>query len=128
VKRIFFSVIAKAGKVLLLTPPLAYTFRKLLYKAAREHDYEKTQGIMKDVFKKIISEDLKPLLAKINAPTLIMWGKDDRITPVKDAYFVNNKIAGSRLKIFDNQSHRLPYEKSKLLAKEIDLWQTSLHT
>ena len=70
-KRLIFASIAKAGKMFLITPEIAQSFRKLLYKAAREHDYEKTHGIMREIFKKVISEDLKPLLPKIKVPTLI---------------------------------------------------------
>ena len=122
VKRLFFSVFAKAGKVLLLTPPLAHKFRKLLYKAAREHDYEKLDGIMKEVFKKVISEDLKPLVMKIKIPVLILWGREDRVTPLKDAYYINKNSKNSKLIIYNNQGHRLPYEMPKHLAKEIEKW------
>lgn len=128
IKRIVFSAFAKAGKVLLLTPPLADKFRRLLYLAAREHDYEKTKGIMKDIFKKVIAEDLKPLLPKIRIPVLILWGLDDRMTPVKDAYKIKSLLPESKLIVFRKQGHKLPYEKPKYLAKEIDIWRTSLHT
>ena len=123
-KRLVFSMLAKTGKVLLITPQLAQGFRKLLYKAAREHDYEKTQGVMKDVFKKVIAEDLKPLLPKIKVPTLILWGEEDKMTPVKDAYFIKSVLPESKLVTYKNQGHRLPYEKPKELAKEINLWST----
>ena len=127
VKRMFFSVFAKAGKVLLITPPLADKFRKLLYKAAREHDYEKTKGIMKEIFKKVISEDLKPLLPKINAPVLILWGKEDKVTPVKDSRYIKSVLPTSKLILFENQGHRLPYEKPHALAREIEKWYQELH-
>lgn len=122
IKRIVFGTIAKAGKVLLITPSIADGFRKLLYRAAREHDYEKTKGIMRDIFKKIISEDLKPYLNKIKPPVLIFWGEQDRMTPLNDALVINRTIKTSRLITFKNEGHRLPYEKPKLLAKEINIW------
>ncbi len=127
VKRLVFALLAKTGKVFLVTPKVAEKFRKLLYKAAREHDYEKTQGIMKEIFKKVISEDLKPLVPKIKVPVLIFWGDTDRVTPITDAYFIMSTLKGSKLITFKNQGHKLPYEKPQRLAKEINLWSTLRH-
>src|SRR3990170_7476919 len=62
IARLIFYSMAKSGKIFLLVPQIAKRFRKLLYKAAHEHDYEKTQGIMREIFKKVIAEDIKPLL------------------------------------------------------------------
>lgn len=125
-KRLLFSALAKTGNIFLLVPELASSFRRLLYKAAREHDYEKTQGIMRDIFKKVISEDLKPQIKKISTPTLILWGRLDRVTPIKDARFINDSIYKSKLIIFDDEGHRLVYNKPGSVAKEIDLWFKSL--
>lgn len=126
VKRMVFAALAKAGKVLLVTPQLAGGFRKLLYKAAREHDYEITQGIMREVFKKVISEDLKPLIPKIKIPALILWGEMDRMTPIKDARFIKLNLSKSKLIVYKNQGHRLPYEKPKEIAESIEKWHQQL--
>jgi len=124
IKRLFFIILAKMGKIFLLNKRLALGFRWLLYKLAREHDYEKTEGIMREVFKKIISEDIKPLLVKVKIPTLILWGEKDKTTPVKDAYFLHSRLSKSKLITFKNQGHRLPYEEAETLAKEIEKWST----
>jgi pimeloyl-ACP methyl ester carboxylesterase len=126
VKRTVFWILAKGGKVFLIFPPVAKLWRKFLYFAAGEHDYEKTRGIMGEVFKKVIAEDLRPLLVKIKVPTLILWGKEDTLTPVADAYLAEEKIRGSKLIIFNQQGHQLPYKKTKELAEEITKWSNSL--
>lgn len=120
-KRALFLILAKIGKIFLLVPEVASFWRKVLYKLAREHDYEKSQGHMREIFKKIISEDLKPLLARIKIPALVLWGRDDRMTPVSDAYFIKNSVPDSHLILF-NAGHRLPYDKPKEVALEIDRW------
>ena len=125
VKRVIFLILAKIGKILLIAPTLARFWRKIIYKLAKEHDYEKASGIMKKVFKKVISEDVRELLAKIKVPTLILWGEEDKMTPVNDAYFLNEKIRDSKLVIFKNQGHKLPYIGTKEVAKEIDKWVNS---
>ena len=119
-KRFVFYTLAKSGKIFLLIAPLASFWRKILYKLAREHDYENANGIMKDIFKKIISEDLKPLVGKIKTPTLILWGKEDKMTPLKDALYLKKVLANSQLKVFDNVGHRLPYVKPEEIAREIN--------
>jgi pimeloyl-ACP methyl ester carboxylesterase len=121
-KRIFFWAMAKAGKVLLVVPALAKAFRKLLYKAAGEHDYEKTYGYLKETLKNILNENTKKNTDYIKIPTLILWGRKDRMTPVRDAKFLNKKIKKSKLVIFKNEGHKLPYLKPKMVSREIDLW------
>lgn len=126
IKRLVFFFLAKFGKVLLLTPKLANTWRKLLYKLAREHDYEKTQGIMKDIFRKVVSENLRDRAQKIQLPTLVLWGRQDRMTPVSDAFYIKRVLPKAKLVIFKNEGHRLPYNKPKEVAGKIDRWYKSL--
>lgn len=125
-KRAILFCLAKAGKSLNIFPRCARFWKKLLYKLAHEHDYEKADGVMRDVFKKVISEDLKKVVHSIKAPTLILWGKEDRMTPYSDALFLNQIINGSKLVSFSGQGHTLPYRKSKEIAREIDKWTGEL--
>ncbi len=122
IKRGVFFLLAKAGKILMAVIPLANLWRKLLYKLAREHDYEKASSKMKVIFKKVISEDLKPLIPKIVLPVLVIWGRIDRITPVSDAYFLKKNLKNSKLLVYENFGHRLPYENPQAIASEIDKW------
>lgn len=126
IKRFVFATLAKTGKIFLVTPILANKFKKLLYKAAREHDYEKTQGIMREVFKKVVSEDLKPLLHKIKIPTLVLWGGKDTLTPVKDARVIGAALPSAKVIVYKSQGHKLPYEKPEQIAKEIEKWYQQL--
>lgn len=126
VKRGLFWILAKSGKALLVVPPVAKVWKKLLYKVAREHDYEKAKGTMREVFRKIVSEDLKPLVSRIKKPMLVLWGIEDRLTPVKDAHYIKRVLPTSELKIFDNEGHKLPYNKPEEVAERIDKWTMSL--
>jgi pimeloyl-ACP methyl ester carboxylesterase len=126
VKRTVFLILAKLGKSLLLIKPLANFYKVLLYKFAREHDYEKAKDVMKQVFKKVISEDLSKSIVNIKLPLLVLWGRDDRMTPVRDAYYIKRKLPYSRLVVFDDIGHKLPYKKPNNLAREIDKWKKRL--
>jgi pimeloyl-ACP methyl ester carboxylesterase len=47
-------------------------------------------------------DDQTELLARITAPTLILVGAEDAITPVADSEMMNRAIAGSRLVVIEN--------------------------
>lgn len=52
----------------------------------------------------------KELLAKIAAPTLILWGRQDNLVAVESATKFNDAIPGSKLIIYDKVGH-LPQEE-----------------
>lgn len=118
-----FYLAAKAGKMIFDLPlldRLEGMAKKLLYKAVRERDYYEALGIMKEVFKKVTAEDLTPYLKVIKIPTLIIWGKNDRSTPLKDGELMHAKIQNSKLEILDDADHRAPYQKPEKFAKIIE--------
>jgi len=76
--------------------------RKFFYRfILRKTDYLKAIGIMKEVFKKVVAEDLTHYLEKIITPTLIVWGNRDKITPIKGAYLMREKIKISELEVLN---------------------------
>ncbi len=68
-------------------------------------DYKKLSPLMKQTFTNIINEDLSPLLKNIACPTLIIFGKDDKETPLYMAKKLNKKIKDSALIVFENCGH-----------------------
>ncbi len=126
VKQKIFYCLAKTGKIIFSLPlinKLEGSAQKLLYKAAREKDYYESRGIMKEVFKKVLKEDLTYCFEKIAAPTLLIWGRNDRSTPLKDGQIMHSKIqsAGGRtkLEIVGEANHSLPYQFPEKFAKII---------
>lgn len=61
-------------------------------------DY-KQAGKLLTVFKTIVKEDFSGVFKKIKAPTLIIWGKDDKELSVENGKKMNGMISGSRLEI-----------------------------
>ncbi len=49
-------------------------------------------------------------LGKITAPTLVFWGKQDRVRPVAYAQIAASKIPGAKLHIFDKCGHCAMFE------------------
>lgn len=126
-KRYFFWALAKIGRTLVIIPSVAKVWKIFLYKLSREHDYEKLSGSMKETFRRVVSEDLKPLVPKIKLPVLVFWGKKDKMTPVKDAYYIKNNNLQAKLILYENEGHRLPYSRPNTLAQEIDKWFTEIY-
>lgn len=122
VKRSVFFVLAKVGKIFLLVPPVAHFWKKVLYKLAREHDYEKTSGVMKETFKKVVREDLRPVLKSITHPLLVLWGEDDKVTPISDALFIEKHSKSAALITYPKSTHNLPYVRYTELSEEINTW------
>jgi len=55
----------------------------------------------------------------INIPTLILWGKEDKVISVKNADALNRYIKNSKLIIFNNIGHMPMIEDSELTANSI---------
>ncbi|MBP6004730.1 MAG: alpha/beta hydrolase [Pyrinomonadaceae bacterium] len=62
---------------------------------------------------------LNDRLGEIKKPTLIIWGKQDGLLPVADAYTFNKGIAGSELVIFDGCGHLPQFEKAAEFNKAV---------
>ena len=104
-----FARLSKVGKIIFSLPILNYVepiAKKIIYFLVGAKDYSRLQDpAMKEVFKKVVEENLMPYLGKISLPTLIVWGKQDKMTPVSDAYVIKEKIRGSKLEILENIGH-----------------------
>ena len=97
--------------------------RNFFYVFLRHHDYVKAKGVMRDIMKKVITEDLLSILPKIKTKTLLIWGEKDRLVPIKYAYIFREKVANSELKIIPKVGHspnlEAPQELSNLILNFI---------
>jgi len=66
-----------------------------------------TQEIAVNCFSNFLKEDLRPLLGKINIPTLILHGENDRAVMLEGAKYVHENILGSKMCIFKDKGHVL---------------------
>lgn len=83
----------------------AYRFVKRFAPALAERsfgsaEYRRLSPVMRESYKKIVNEDLRADASKIVARTLLVYGKDDAVTPpCEEGRTFNRCIAGSELKI-----------------------------
>ena len=59
------------------------------------------------------------LITKVQCPTLIIWGKEDKIVPLDHAFRFQRDIKGSQLLVFDTCGHCAMLEKPDETAAAI---------
>ena len=87
----------------------------LLEKAIKKYgssDYIKLSKSMRATFSNIVNEDLTPYLSKINVPTILIWGDQDKETPLEFGKIMEQNIKDSALIIFENAGHFAFLEQS----------------
>lgn len=90
--------------------------RSFFYRITRNKDYSEAKGIMKEIIKKILAEDLAFELSEIKTKTLIVWGSKDKLVPVKYAHVFNKKIKNSEIEIMPGIGHSPHLETPETLA------------
>ena len=114
--------LAKTANLFLSLPPLFVLkkpLRFLLYTFIGEKDYYRADKTLKKTMKNILKKDLRFHLKKVKIPTLILWGGEDKITPLADGLLMAQEIPQARLVVFKKASHSLPFKKPKQIAKLI---------
>lgn len=109
-KKAVGKMLVETGKLIFNLPFLNYFYsssRNLLYNIINEWDYVKA-GNLKETFINVINENLALHLVKIKNPTLIVWGENDSVTPLKDGRFLHRQIKNSHFAVIKNAGH-LPF-------------------
>jgi pimeloyl-ACP methyl ester carboxylesterase len=102
----------------LLTP-----FPALLERYKRSHgsaDYRAASPLMRDTLVKCVNEDLRSVMPEITVPTLLIWGENDRDTPVEHGRLMNSLIPGSGLVVVPNAGHYAHLDNSAYVERVIE--------
>jgi pimeloyl-ACP methyl ester carboxylesterase len=102
-KKSLMRIVAKIVKPI-FRPRMMQGLRKKIYRQIGAEDYLATPELQK-TFVSITSEDLSADLKKIQAPTLIINGENDKDTPVEFGQRMNFLIPNSKLQILKNAGH-----------------------
>jgi pimeloyl-ACP methyl ester carboxylesterase len=107
VKIIIYKIMAKFFKMIFSLPLF-----NLLREKARNHFYTLIDaedylnaGVLVKNYKKIISEDLQEEMKKIEIETILIWGKDDQATPLKNGRLLKKLIKNSKLFVVEKAGH-----------------------
>lgn len=96
--------LAKMVKRVFFTRFFGEKVKDALFTLMGSEDYRKA-GKMRGTLVKVVNEDLKYLLPKVKAPTLIVWGEKDKVVPVWHAKIMEREIEGAILVILKDAGH-----------------------
>lgn len=94
---------AKIAKPFFVLPPLA-PLRKKIYSWMGAEDYVATPAL-RSTFVNVINEDLEDYIAAIRQPACLIWGSEDKMTPVSFGQRMAALIPGSRLWVIPGAGH-----------------------
>lgn len=103
-----------------ILPTSTDKLRILLYRIFFRHSDISRYPHLEQVFKNIVDHDLTPLVKKIRVPTLIIWGEDDRVTPLAWGHELHETISQSSLVTIPNERHSLPIRSPERIIDPID--------
>jgi len=115
-KKRFLYILSKIFPSCFLSSSL---LRRAFYRFIVKSDYPSVNGIIKEIYLKVIKQDLSDVLSQIQIPTVIICGEKDNITPLNDAKIINQKIKDSKLEIIPNVGHDINLKAPEKLAEII---------
>ena len=95
----------ESAKKLPLLGHFAENAEEALRKKYGSADYNALDAEMRKTFVKVVSEDLRPLLPKVKASALLIWGEKDDATPLWMGQTMEKEIPDAGLVIFENDDH-----------------------
>lgn len=98
----------KMGKRFLSLPPVKALFPHALEKLQERSgsaDYRAASPVMRQSMVKVVNEDVREYLPRIEAETLLVWGDQDRDTPLSDGQLMERLIPGSGLAVLAGAGH-----------------------
>lgn len=84
-------------------------------------EYKNNNYLMRKSYVKVVNQHLDYLLSSVKAKTLLLWGNDDKDTPLYMARKTNKCIKNSILKIY-NGDHFMYLSKHSHIKKDIRLF------
>ncbi len=80
--------------------PFLKPLRAAIYSAMGSEDYINSE-YLGSTYRNIINDDISLMYKTIYIPTLIVWGKKDKSTPIEYGEFINSQIKDSKLELID---------------------------
>lgn len=118
-RKLGLKIIAKTGKVATFWLP-AHHKRKLqkkLYGAAGSDMLVVPH--LQETFKITVRQDVQNDAKKINIPTLLIYGQNDKATPPEYGKIYQNLISGSQFEVVEDAGHFVHHDQAEQVAKLI---------
>ncbi|MDQ3957991.1 MAG: alpha/beta fold hydrolase [Actinomycetota bacterium] len=95
---------SRAGRVAGRFGPPGRAFRNAVYRRVASQDYREA-GALRPILVKVVNEDLRPLLPRVSAPTLLVWGTRDQAVPLSHGRAMEAGIPDAGLVLFEGAGH-----------------------
>ena len=82
-------------------------------------DYQKASPRMKQVLVRVVNEDLSPYLRQIECPVLLVWGSEDRETPLWMGRKMEHDIPNARMIVYRGEDHFAYYHQGFRFMKDV---------
>lgn len=113
-KRLLFSSIAKVGKNLGLRSTL---LQQVFHKLTRASDYHQADSIMKQTMRNVLADEVRADLSTCRVPVQLIWGAQDKVTPLWMAKYLQKHLPNSFLTIVDDARHSPQFTHAQIVAK-----------
>lgn len=80
-------------------------FPKQLVQSLGAADYKAASTQQQIIFKRVVKENIEPIIPNISTPTTLVWGDADLDTPVQHAYQLEQLLPKATLQIFKGVGH-----------------------
>ncbi|SRR6266702_4980406 len=119
-RKLGLKALAKSGKAASMWLPAAQReqMRRKLYHSAGSDMLVVPQ--LQETFKKTVSQDLQADAAKINLPTLLLYGEQDTATPVWYGERYHELMSASTLEILPGAGHFAHLDRPTAVVKAIE--------
>lgn len=97
-------IVAKIGRLFRIGGNFGNRIAEFLLKIVGSKDYQEA-GPMRATLVKSVKQDLRSLLPKIKASTLLIWGENDKDTPISSGRVMSEEIPNSELVILKDAGH-----------------------
>ena len=130
-KSLFSKLVLTGAAGLKPKPTFKKTVKRTVYRALKRFmpkeklmrffssDYNSLNAVMQESFKKIVSESLDDRLKDIKNPAFIVFGKNDKETPLYMAKKLHKGIVGSELLIINGAGHFCFIDKPNKFNTEV---------
>ena len=99
-----------------------FPYDENLSREYREREYDRSyypEGILRQLAAMAVPGNLKPEIASIRAPTLVIHGREDPFNPIEAGKDIATTITGAELLILDRMGHSFPREVIPRIIEEM---------
>ncbi len=99
--------------------PAFRPLRSLIHKAGAFQDWGNTPPELQPVMEKIVRQDMTHLLPGTMTNTIILWGDQDRKTPIEHGRKIAEQMPNAELRIIQGAGHSLRNDAPEQFRKEL---------